>query len=269
MRIVPAGDRDAVIAALFESGAGGLQEDGAALVTLFPESADLDSIRRSVLKADPAAEIETGIPAAVPDPLKHADVRAHRVLDLVVSPPWLAAHYPPGQTIVIEPAMAFGTGEHPTTRGVMRLMQGVGVMRPGDVVADLGAGSAVLSIAAAKLGAARVAAIELDPDAISNAEENVVANGVSQQVKVIEGDAGVILPLVAPVRLILANIISGALVRLLPEMRTALAPGGMAILSGILLEERWSMSAALRDASWEIRAEDSEDVWWSVLVVPA
>ena len=73
--------------------------------------------------------------------------------------------------------MAFGTGEHATTRGVMRLMQDV--IRAGDIVADLGAGSAVLAIAAAKLGAARVAAIELDPDAIGNAEENVARNGVA------------------------------------------------------------------------------------------
>jgi ribosomal protein L11 methylase PrmA len=76
---------------------------------------------------------------------------------------------------VIDPGMAFGTGDHPTTRGVVRLMQGA--VRPGDLVADLGAGSAVLSIAAIKLGAARAAAIEFDPDAIGNAEENVARNG--------------------------------------------------------------------------------------------
>ena len=64
--------------------------------------------------------------------------------------------------------MAFGTGEHATTRGVVRLMQAV--IRPGDRVADLGSGSAVLAIAAAKLGAPYVAAIELDHDAIENAE---------------------------------------------------------------------------------------------------
>jgi hypothetical protein len=71
------------------------------------------------------------------------------------------------------------------------------VVRPGDVVADLGAGSAVLAIAAAKLGAARVAAIEFDPDAIENAEDNVRRNGVADRVTVIEGDATVLLPLVA------------------------------------------------------------------------
>ena len=78
------------------------------------------------------------------------------------------------RTIVIDPGMAFGTGEHATTRGVVRLLHAV--IRPGDRVADLGAGSAVLAIAAAKLGATHVAAIELDHDAIGNAEENVARN---------------------------------------------------------------------------------------------
>ena len=133
-------------------------------------------------------------------------LRAHTVGLLTVTPPWLAAPFLPERTIVIDPAMAFGTGDHATTRGVLGLMQDV--VRAGDVVADLGSGSGVLAIAAAKLGAARVAAIESDPDAIGNAEENVAANDVAGRVVVIEGDATVLLPLVAPVRVVLANIIS-------------------------------------------------------------
>ena len=89
--------------------------------------------------------------------------------------------------LVIPAGAAFGTGEHATTRGVMRLLPKV--LRAGDTVADLGAGSAALSIAAAKLGAARVAALEFDHDAIENAEENVERNGVRDRVRVIEGDA--------------------------------------------------------------------------------
>jgi ribosomal protein L11 methylase PrmA len=76
----------------------------------------------------------------------------------------------------------FGTGDHPTTRGVARLMQHVGVRDAR--VADLGAGSAVLAIAAAKLGARVVTAVELDPDAIGNAVENVERNGVAGVVHV-------------------------------------------------------------------------------------
>jgi ribosomal protein L11 methyltransferase len=166
--------------------------------------------------------------------------------------------------IVIEPAMAFGTGEHETTRGVLLLMQDV--IRAGDRVADLGTGSAVLAIAAAKLGAARVAAIELDPDAIGNAEENVAVNGMGDRVTVIEGDAALLLPLVSPVRVILANIISSVLLELAPAMRDALAPDGRVILSGILASERAAMLDALAAAGWGLESDYTEGDWWSGVI---
>jgi len=186
----------------------------------------------------------------------------------VVAPPWLASSTSADDlVIIIDPAMAFGTGEHPTTRGMLRLMQGV--IRAGDHVADLGAGSGVLSIAAARLGASRVAAIELDADAIGNAEENVRANEVSDRVVVIEGDAETLLPLVAPVRVVLANIISSMLISLLPVIRSALSSDGVAIFSGILLEEREGFAAALARAGWCIEQEDIEDVWCTAVARPA
>jgi ribosomal protein L11 methyltransferase len=146
----------------------------------------------------------------------------------------------------------------------MRLMQGV--ILAGDVVADLGAGSAVLSIAAAKLGARRVTAIEIEYDSIGNAEENVRANGVEGVVNIIEGDATTLLPLLAPVRVVLANIISSVLIPMLPMMRESLGPGGQAILAGILGEEREAMMQALGADGWLIEREDTEDVWWSVQI---
>src|SRR5690606_2815940 len=137
---------------------------------------------------------------------------------IVVAPPWLAHEIADAEIpIVIEPATAFGTGEHETTRGVLALMQHT--IRAGDVVGDLGAGSAVLSIAAAKLGASRVAAVELDEQALGNAEENVERNGVDDRVTIIPGDAALLLPLLAPLHVILANIISGVIVQLAPAMR--------------------------------------------------
>ena len=182
-----------------------------------------------------------------------------------MAPPWLAEDLDPATTIVIEPAMAFGTGEHATTRGVVRLLQHV--IRPGMRVADLGAGSAVLAIAAAKLGAGSVAAIEIDPDAIGNAEENVARNAVGDRVRVIEGDAAILLPLVAPVDIILANIISSVLLDLLPSLALALAEDGRAILSGILFTERDDMTRVVEDAGWRIIEEDHEDAWWSATIV--
>jgi ribosomal protein L11 methyltransferase len=197
-------------------------------VTQFPPGADVDAVRDAVLAADPDAEITIG-PASPVDWTEgwKTLLRAHDLGALSIVPPWLADGRDPARTVVIDPGMAFGTGDHPTTRGVVRLLApegGAPLVRPGDVVADLGAGSAVLAIAAAKLGAARVAAIEYDADAIENAEENVRRNGVADRVTVIEGDAHVLLPLVAPVRLVLANIISSVLTELLPAVGAALAP---------------------------------------------
>ncbi|MFI5245783.1 MAG: 50S ribosomal protein L11 methyltransferase [Gemmatimonadales bacterium] len=188
----------------------------------------------------------------------------HEVGRLTIAPPWLAAGLDPARTLIVEPAMAFGTGEHASTRGVLRLMQQV--IRAGDMVADLGAGSAVLAIGAAKLGATRVAAIEMDADAISNAEENVARNGVADRVRVIEGDAALLLPLLAPVRVVLANINPSVLVELLPVIERSLTGDGVAILSGILDEERENMLMVLAAGAWRVLHEDAEGEWWTVAV---
>lgn len=258
--------RDLVTAAMFEAGAEGVHEDGVLLVTHLPGEVDADAFVGRVRAADEDLAVEV---SALPDTdwsERWRDrITAHALGGLTVTPPWLAEGRDPATTIVIEPAMAFGTGEHPTTRGVVRLMQGA--IRPGDAVADLGAGSAVLAIAAAKLGAARVFAIELDHDSIANAEENVARNGVGDRVVVLEGDAAAFLAMVAPVRVVLANIISSVLVELLPSIELALADDGIAILSGILLEERPRMVEALEAQGWRIDAEDREEAWWSVRIV--
>jgi ribosomal protein L11 methyltransferase len=266
LRITPDSNRDGVIAALFESGSQGVQEDGASVVTHFPPDARIDDIRDAVMTADPRADIAVSDAPDTDYSEWRASVSSHRVGALVIAPPWLAAEFDPRTTIVVDPAMAFGTGEHASTRGVMRLMQGV--VRRGDVVADLGAGSAVLSIAAAKLGAGRVTAIEIDHDSIGNAQENVDNNGVGDRVDVIEGDAASLLPLLAPVRVVLANIISSVLISLLPTIRTSLDTGGQAILAGILRDERETMLAALNDDGWTVEREDTEDAWWSVQIAP-
>lgn len=255
--------RPLVAAAMFDAGAEGLQEERESLVTHLSAATDAEDFVTRVRAAD--EDLRADVSAL--DDTDWAEkwkerITAHQLGGLLVTPPWLAAGRDPATTIIIEPAMAFGTGDHPTTRGVVRLMQGI--IRPGDTVADLGAGSAVLAIAAAKLGAARAFAIEIDADAIGNAEENVLRNDVADQVGVLEGDAAVFLPLVAPVRVILANIISSVLVELLPLMAMTLADDGVIILSGILLEERPRMLEALRDAGWTVDGEDAEDQWWSV-----
>jgi ribosomal protein L11 methyltransferase len=266
VRVVPGANRDAVMSALFGAGAQGIQELNGAFITHVPGPDAANDLLCAALAASPDAQVET-------TPLPDVDwteqwkqgIRVQSLGSLSVAPPWLAAGLEPATTIVIDPGMAFGTGEHATTRGVVRLMQ-KGI-RPGARVADLGAGSAVLAIAAAKLGAAQVAAIEVDPDAIGNAEENVERNDVSDRVRVIEGDAATLLALVAPVDIILANIISSVLIDLLPSLSLALADDGLAILSGMLFTERADMVRAFEDAGWRLVDEDHEDAWWSATIV--
>jgi ribosomal protein L11 methyltransferase len=263
VRVRPGADREAVVAALFAAGGQALQEVGDELLTQLPDTTDTDSLVRAVRERSPDAEVQIAVAPDV-DWLSEwkRGARVQELGAITIVPPWLADGRDAARTVIIEPAMAFGTGDHATTRGVVRLLQRI--LRPGDVVADLGAGSAVLSIAAAKLGASRVAAIEIDPDAIGNAEENVERNGVSDRVTIVEGDAQVLLPLVAPVRLVLANIIAEVLRDLLPSIGRALTDDGAVILSGILLDERESMLETLRSGGWSVIAEDREDVWWSV-----
>jgi ribosomal protein L11 methyltransferase len=255
-------------AALFAAGAQGVHEDGAVLVTHFPPETDVEAVIRQLHAAVPSATVET----APTDPIDWSvhwrdKLQAHTVGRLTIVPTWLASGYEAGSAIVIEPGMAFGTGDHPTTRGAARLLQAV--MHPGLVVADLGAGSAVLAIAAARLGASTVFAIEYDADAIPNAEENVRRNAVEDVVHVFEGDATVLLPLVAPVDVIVANIISSVLVELLPAMHAALRPGGRAVLAGILAEEREVMLEAFAADGWRVDAEETEEAWWSVTIARA
>jgi ribosomal protein L11 methyltransferase len=257
--------RAALVAALVDCGSPGVVEEGASLVAYVPEATAPPRFRDALAEADQAAQVDVS-PYIAEDWTRRwrEGVRAHEVGPLRVAPPWLADAGDAARTVVIDPGMAFGTGEHATTRGMLRLLSRV--VRPDDFVADLGTGSAILAIAAAKLGATRVAAIELDADAISNAQANVDVNGVERSVCVLWGDARAILPLVAPVRIITANIVSSTIVELLPIMREALDRDGCAILGGIMVDERAGMRDILSAEGWRVDADDVEDEWWAAIV---
>jgi ribosomal protein L11 methyltransferase len=267
LRVRTGVDRTAVIRALFALGAEAVQELDAEVVTHLRV---VDGARAGELlrAADPGADI-----AFSPTPdidwsqAWRSQLKAQRVGAIVVTPPWFADDHPAAERIVIDPGMAFGTGDHETTRGVLRLLPDV--LRVGDVVADLGAGSAVLAIAAAKLGARHAYAIEIDPDAIGNAESNVARNGVGKAVSVLTGDAAVLLPLVAPVHVVLANIITSVLSDMLPMIAASLVPGGRAILSGILADEAPRMREALDAGGWRIVTTSQEGSWWTAAIVRA
>ena len=152
-----------------------------------------------------------------------------------------AALLPEGRIgLLIEAAMAFGTGHHGTTLGCLRAYDRL--LDDGqrfDNVLDLGCGTAVLAMSAARMGAAHVLASDIDPVAVEVALANVKANGLVGRVSCVEsiGFESPALRAGAPFDLIFANILKGPLIELAPDMAAHLAPGGRAILSGLLVEQ--------------------------------
>ena len=265
LRVESAEHRDEAMAALFAAGAQGVQEVGSVLATSFPDEPGARAAVAAVMAVDPVATWNIEPTAPVDWSVAWRDhAKLVTLGSLVIAPPWLSEGLDPARTIVIDPGMAFGTGDHASTRGAVMLLQEA--MQPGVTVADLGSGSAVLSIAAAKLGASRVWAIEVDPEAQGNAEENVARNDATGVVHLLEGDASVLLPVVASVDVITANIISSVIKELLPAMAEALNPGGFAVLAGILDSEKDEMVDFLRSTGWTLRNAYVEEEWWSALV---
>lgn len=183
---------------------------------------------------------------------------------ITVTPSWIPAQPAPGGiVVVVDPGIAFGTSEHPTTRGCLRLLDGR--VAPGGRFADIGAGSGILAVSAALLGAREVVAVELDPWACAAARENVERNGVSDRVRVVSRAVGEdFLPGEPPFDGIVANIETPLLLPLLGGFARGLAPGGWLLLSGILAgEEAAQMRGAASRAGFTLEEEDREGEWWS------
>jgi ribosomal protein L11 methyltransferase len=144
------------------------------------------------------------------------------------------------EPLLIEAAMAFGTGHHGTTLGCLRALDRLADAGfVGKSVADIGCGTAVLAMAAARIWDGTILASDIDQVAVDVAEVNVAANGLVGRVVCVEA-AGFDAPALkeaAPFDLIFANILKGPLIGLAPDISAALQPGGYAILSGILNEQ--------------------------------
>jgi ribosomal protein L11 methyltransferase len=168
--------------------------------------------------------------------------------------------------VVIDPGMAFGTAEHGTTRGCLRLLDRV--TRPGDRVLDVGAGSGILSIAAARLGAREVLAFEGDSLAVEALADNVERNGVAEVVswQARWVDAHTLMSL-DPRDGIVANLEAGLLRPLLVGFAAALPVGGWLILSGIL-ESGWdAFSREVLAVGFGLRESDRDGEWRSGVFV--
>lgn len=220
-------------------------ETGDGWRVFFRRGADRDAARRA-LEASLGSRLTGLHPLDVDDEdwarRSQAGLGAVRAGGLIVAPPWdpvTAADA--GILIVIEPSMGFGTGHHATTRLCLELLQTVEVS--GRRAIDVGTGSGVLAIAAAKLGAAGVVGVDNDPDALRNARENAAANGVTDVVALREADLSAID--LAPADVVLANLTGAALERFAPRLRALVAPGGRLIVSGFAPEELGAVADAI------------------------
>jgi ribosomal protein L11 methyltransferase len=183
-----------------------------------------------------------------------------------------AESVPPGRVpLLIEAAMAFGTGHHGTTKGCLEAYDRL--LADGFVpqsVADIGAGTAVLAIAAAKTAPNPVIASDIDPVAVEVAEANARANDVVAKLRCIEAEGfeHPELAAAAPYDLIFANILKGPLISLAPAMRAHMADGGYAILSGILNEQADDVIAAYAAEGFRLVARDRLGEWTTITISP-
>ncbi|HET7599989.1 MAG TPA: 50S ribosomal protein L11 methyltransferase [Gemmatimonadales bacterium] len=187
-----------------------------------------------------------------------------RVGRLTLAPSWAPAGAA-GPLVVLDPETAFGSGEHGSTRSALALLERH--LEPGDHVLDLGSGSGILAIAAAKLGASRAVGIELDPEANDVARRNAARNGVADRTAFLDGDAADLAPLLGPSDLLLSNILRTVNARLLPSAAAALAPRGLAIFAGMEQDEADLFRPALEDG-FALVDEALDAGWWAVAARP-
>ncbi len=158
----------------------------------------------------------------------------------------------------LDPGLAFGTGTHPTTALCLEALAGLAV--EGRSVIDYGCGSGLLGIAALKLGAAQVLAVDLDPQALLASADNAQRNGVAARLRT--AAPGGALP---PADIVLANILAGTLVGLEGTLAAACAPRGTLVLSGILSQQAGAVAAAYAANFAPVRTTQRED--WCCLEV--
>ncbi|MCM8745641.1 50S ribosomal protein L11 methyltransferase [Thermomicrobium sp. CFH 73360] len=184
---------------------------------------------------------------------------------LVIRPSWLS-YTPQADDVVIDldPGMAFGTGLHPTTQHCLIWIERI--IRPGDVVLDAGAGSGILSIAALKLGAASVTAIELDPVASDVLRANLTQNGVLERATVRVGDVTRDLHEREAYDLVLANIVARVLIHAAPRLVRAARPGASIVLSGIIASAEDEVRARYRKLGAEVVERRQDGDWVSLLL---
>jgi ribosomal protein L11 methyltransferase len=198
---------------------------------------------------------------------------------MFIVPEWLDVEAGSRIVVRINPGMAFGTGTHPTTKLCLEILEDyigeVGSADPGEgnipqTMIDIGCGSGILGIVAAKLGVRHILGVDLDPQAIEVARQNAVVNGVQEQLELAPGSVSEVKSgrfSISRAPLVMANILAPVLVALLREgMGDLLTTPGTLILAGILDEQMAEVEAAIKASGMQL-AEKRQSADWAALVV--
>lgn len=176
---------------------------------------------------------------------------------IVVRPSWEEVVPQPGDLVItLDPKQAFGTGTHGTTRLCLRAIERYMTDTPASTVYDVGAGTGILAILAAKMGAQTVVAVDNDPVAVASAEENTAINAVSVTNRL--GSAG---DLTGAADLVVANILAEVIVELAPELWRLTRPGGRLITSGIISRKADDVAQALAAQGFRLLEREFDGDW--------
>ena len=225
-----------------------VEETSATMQIFLPDPADAPRAAEALAAAGRIVGQELApVTGTIPDEDWKFSYRKHFKVEvisprLVVRPPWESVAPVPGQKVLtLDPGIAFGTGQHPTTRACLDAIDALAAEDAGRTFLDVGCGSGILAIAAALEGFREVRGFDNDPDAVRNANENAAANGLGALF--FEGDLSA-PDVTAPADVVAANVLAPVLVRFAREVGALVNPGGRLILSGILDEQY----AEVRDA---------------------
>ncbi|MBR0066965.1 MAG: 50S ribosomal protein L11 methyltransferase [Kiritimatiellae bacterium] len=225
-----------------------VEETSATMQIFLPDPADAPRAAEALAAAGRIVGLELAPETGtIPDEDWKLSYRKHFKTEvisprLVVRPPWEAVTPAPGQKVLtLDPGIAFGTGQHPTTRACLDAIDALAVEGTDRSFLDVGCGSGILSIAAALEGFRDVHGFDNDPDAVRNANENAEANGLGT----LFSDGDLSAPGTAvPAVVVAANVLAPVLVRFAREVGALVNPGGRLILSGILDEQYDEVRAA-------------------------
>ncbi|MCR8645699.1 50S ribosomal protein L11 methyltransferase [Paenibacillus sp. N1-5-1-14] len=194
---------------------------------------------------------------------------------MTIKPTWEQYEASPGEIILeLDPGMAFGTGTHATTSLCLKALEQV--LKGGEDVIDVGTGSGVLSIAAVKLGARQVLAVDLDPVAVTIAGENTAQNQLEAQITtkvsdllgvLKENEAGAELNVKLPVQVVVANILAEIILLFTHDVYQVLEQGGRYITSGIIISKEQQVVDGLVAAGFEIEDKMVDGDWVAIIAI--